>query len=209
MEMVREEQLFQSPPKAGAKGTPPHSLERRGATPSPERVYDAQRLWDKHQQMKRLIFLGWTNKQIAAALDCSAATVCNIRNSSMMKRELALMHAAADGDTLDVGKELARLAPKAVEVLQDILEDDEAPIVIKMRTASTVLDRTGHGPITKVAGQFQHTHFTAEDIEQIKRDALAAGRANGDIIDVQVGEGDPSRHTNGGNGDYAVVEGEL
>ena len=96
-------------------------------------------------------------------------------NSELMRRELELLRGARDSDVIDVAKQIKEMAPKALKVLENILEDELAPAPTKLATAKDVLDRGGYGASKHISFTGAMGHFTAQDIEEIKDRAKAQG----------------------------------
>jgi DNA-binding transcriptional MerR regulator len=175
-------QLFADPSRPGAKGKPP--CADKGSIPSEDRQYQAKHLWERHKIMKRMAVLGYSHKDIAETVGCTPQTVSNVLNSAMMKKEISLMQAALDNHTIDVAKEIQTMHPKALLVLNEILEDDDAPLSLRAKVAMDNLSRGGFSPV--VRGVFDHSyHFSAEEIEALKQDAIAAGWKAGSIVDAE------------------------
>jgi hypothetical protein len=78
-----------------------------------------------------------------------------------------------DLDAVDVSKEIRDLAPKAVRILDDLM-DSELPN-IKLGAAKDILDRAGHAAIKTIRTENLHAHFTAEEIADMKIRAKEVG----------------------------------
>lgn len=153
-----------------------------GRTPSDRgQAWQLTHLWEHHHTMKRLSILGWTPKEIANYLGMDVGSVRSCLNSEIMRREVALMRASLDKTAVDVAKKLQDMAVRSCDVLENILEDEEAPTAIRAKVALDVLSRAGHAPVTRVTGSIDHRHFTAEELQQIK---ARAEELKGEIIDV-------------------------
>lgn len=146
--------------------------------PLGERKYQVQRIQDNHQEMMRLMVLGWSNKDIAQHFGCSTALVCAVRNSEITRKRLNLMQAARTGAVLGATEKLKDAAPIAASILVDMMQEDEVPKMLKKQIAFGILDRTGHGPTTKVESKHMVGIYTMEDhMELMKRrnDAIEQG----------------------------------
>jgi DNA-binding transcriptional MerR regulator len=148
-----------------------------------DKITTYHRIREQHHTMKRMTLLGCPIKEIAATCECTERTVINVLNSPIMKRELELMRACLDKKAIDIAEEVQRLAPQAVVVLQEILEDDTAPIHLRARVAMDNLSRNGISPVMRGSLSINHT-LNGEEIDQIKRRAYEAGMRNGTLIDV-------------------------
>jgi len=134
--------------------------------------------------MLRLAFLGWNHKDIADKLGVTPVTVNNTVNSTLGQRKLAMLDDARDADSIDVAEKVAELAPKAVEIYKEILEEEEASLSLKKKTADTILkDILGHQAPKKVEGRFAHAHLGEEDINRIKERSRAAAAVAGVMIE--------------------------
>ena len=142
-----------------------------GAHPTGERKYQIEHMWNVHHEILRLSLTGMKGVDIARQLNISEATVSTTLNSEIAKRKMARLQGARDMDAVSVSKKIQELAPKAVEVLDKLL--DSQVEAIKFRTAADVLDRAGHGAVKKelnISG-----HLSKEDIDEIKNRAKEIG----------------------------------
>jgi hypothetical protein len=96
-------------------------------------------------------------------------------NSELIKRRLEVMRGARDAEALDLAVEIKRFAPEAFEMLQTIMRTSDSEknrIVIAM----DAMDRAGYAPPKVIEGRFLHAHFTAEEIEDMKKRAKESGQ---------------------------------
>jgi len=150
-----------------------------------EKTWNVQHIWDIHHEIKRRLLLGQKNVVIAAAVGCTPQTVSNTRNSPVIERELAIMRGARDAETVDIGKRILDLAPRALDNLEALLRDGklndkEASIGLIAKESNTILDRAGWAAPKKLQMESVTMHLTTEDIEAIKRRAIEVGA----VIDV-------------------------
>ena len=178
----QQEQQFKQPPRAG-NYNPESSRGRTGALPG-KQSYDAKHLWERHHQMKRMCIAGASHADIARATGTTCATVSKDLNSSLMKRELELARASLDTKALDIAAEIKRIHPKAIKVLEGILDDMNAPISLKAKVAMDNLSRGGFSPVVRGTLDVSHV-FSLEELDAIKSDAIAAGVRLGDIVDCE------------------------
>ena len=161
------------------------------------RRYNIQHLWDRHHEIKRMVFMGMTNEDIAQALGCHKQTVSITRNSPIVRAELDKMQAVADGQTIDIAIEIKNLAPKALRFIEsEVLDNPDASRGLRYKAAVDLLDRAGHVKPTKVMGEILHGHLTREDIEQAKQRAIEEGLKQGTVI-IQRADGSQVIGTNG------------
>lgn len=148
--------------------------------------FTLKNIQDIHHQIKRMLFLGMSNVQIANKLNVTPVMVTQIKNSPVIQQQLKLMHAAADKETLDLQAQIAEIAPKALENIKDVVEFGElrgeavkANTIIK--ESNNLLDRHMGKATQTIKGVHAHAHFTADDLKQLKEDARDAG---GDVINL-------------------------
>jgi hypothetical protein len=145
-------------------------------------------VWERHREIIRRLALGQKNTEIAKALGITTVSVSQVKNSPIVQEKLNTMLDKMDGVAVDVGKRIREMAPKALEVLENVLEDDEdtIPLSIKVKTAHDILDRAGHAAVKTVNANVLHGHFEAEDLAEIKELA----RNSGVVVDVSADEVD-------------------
>ena len=172
------------------------STSRRGRKPldrrrlqdgSPRRVPGVGEMTELHHEICRHVLLGMKNVDIAAKLHCTPQTVSNVRNSPIVKRRLRELQNARDCVAINFAAECQARASRAFEILDEALMDDtgEVPLQMRLKEANNLLDR-----VERVEGIGQrnlhlHAHLTADDIEQLKKRALDAGLACGQVVDIQ------------------------
>lgn len=152
-------------------------LKEDGRTVSRDvrKTYDIQKLWDSNREILRLIALGWKDREIAEKLNITPQTVSNTRNSTLGKRQLAIIRGARDAETFSVMKKVDELLPKAFKVYEEILES-EGISSLKKQTADTVVkDLAGHAAPTKV--DVRQSSVIMERIEIVKERANLAREA--------------------------------
>lgn len=140
------------------------------------RKYQIQKLWNLHHEICRLLLLGRTHREIADELHVTAVMVSYTANSELVKRQLEVMQGARDAEALDLSVEIKRFAPEAFETLQTILRDPNTHEKHKIAIAMDALDRAGYAPPKVIEGRFMHAHFTAEEIEDMKKRAKESGQ---------------------------------
>lgn len=168
------------------------------------KTWQVEQVWELHHEITRRIFLGQKNTVIAAAVGCDKQQVSNVRNSAIVQEQLRAMQLAATQDVVDVKRIINEIAPRAVEVLKEVMDDQRTPPATRVTAAKDLLDRAGHGAVQQV--QVAHGHFTAADLEAIKARAMQSTRINGlladddnEVIDItperQRAEGDTTLKT--------------
>ena len=157
----------------------------RMALPEMRRTFEVGKMWEIHHEITRLIFLGYKNEEIAERLGITPATVSYTRNSRVVKDKLELMKGARDAETIDLSIEIREKAPKALKLLENIINGEGqigeyASPSLKAKTAENWLDRAGF-PAQKAGNNMHiHAHFTAGEIDELKKRALESGM----VVDV-------------------------
>lgn len=146
------------------------------------RAYEVEQLWDVHHEIMRLSLIGLKRKDIAAQLGITEQMVGYTLRSSIVERQMDNMRASRDVQAVDISVEIKNLAPKAVEVLEDLL-DCELPN-IRLKAAADVLDRAGYAAVRTIRTDNVHVHFTPSEIEEIKKNAKEVGL----VIDIEANE---------------------
>ena len=172
-------------------------LDKRRRLPDvPKKSYEPTQMWDRYQEIARRILLGQKNVQIANDMDLAPETVSYIRNSDIVKAQLEKLQARADDSTVDITTRIKSLAPRALDVLEGMingrLDGESVPARLRAFHAEKLLDRAGHAPPKEVRSLSLHGHYTSEDIERIKERALSAARGSKMIVDDEIEEGNVS-----------------
>ncbi len=158
----------------------------RTVPPSDRRTFEVSKMWDIHHEISRLVLLGLKNTEIAERLGISEATVSYTRNSQVVKDKMELMQGARDCEVIDVMARIKAKLPKVLEVLEDVIDrkpDTVGSLVspsLTVATAERWLDRAGYPAQKPGANLHLHGHFTAQDIEDIKKRAKESGQ----VIDI-------------------------
>lgn len=146
--------------------------------------YHITQMWDVHHEIVRLALIGMKQVDIAAHLGCTPVMVSYTLKSPIVKRQMDLLQAARNTDAVDVAKEIKAMAPKALEVLKGLM-DSEMPNV-RLKAATDVLDRAGHGAIKMVQTANVHAFLTAEELDAMKKNAREVGLLVDSVIDLPV-----------------------
>lgn len=138
------------------------------------RKYNIKKLWELHANIAQSVALGKTNVEIGEELGITPQTVSNVRNSPIGKDKVEILVSAMDAETVDIGRRIREFAPKALELLENIIEGrvPGTSVALRAKYASQHLGRAGYGEITKVHSL--NATVTKDDIEQIKQRALQA-----------------------------------
>ena len=162
---------------------------RRVPEGQPRKSWQVTQMWELHNEIARRILLGQKNVVIAKALDCDPQTVSYVRNSPVVQEKIKLMSGAADANAVDVATRIKEMAPKALDVLEKILDnkDEKASIALQAKIAESVLDRAGHSAIRTIRSENLHAHLDKDDIEAIKQRALEKAREANIVVDIAEG----------------------
>ena len=133
-------------------------------------------MWDNHHEIARRLVLGQCNLDIAEAMGCTPQTVSNVKNSPVVKDKLSIMRAARDAGTVDLAREIADLAPLAIQRIKEVLESGavmgkEASASVILKEANGLLDREMGKAIQRVDTRGVHAHLSMEDLDRIKQRA--------------------------------------
>ena len=165
--------------------TAPREPDQRRNNGEDRKTFEVSEMWEMHHEIVRLLVMNLKPKEICDILGVSQAMVSYTRNSKVVKDHLAIMRSARDADTIDIARHIQKVTPKALQLLEDIIDDhgETLPMSLAAKTAESWVDRAGHGAIKtlKVAGAV--AHFTAEEIMNLKDAANEEARMAG-MIDV-------------------------
>lgn len=156
-----------------------------GRLPTGNRQYQITKVWDVHHEIMRLALLGMKSVDIAHTLDITPVTVSYTLNSSLVRRQLDIMRSARDVDAIEVSRRIQALAPEAVKVLEELME--EGVPAIRLGAAKDVLDRAGHAAVKTLRTENIHAYLSKEEIDDIKSRAREIGLCvQPDTVDISV-----------------------
>ena len=122
--------------------------------------------------------MGQKASSIAEEMGVSRAMVSYVRKSRVVQDRLDELKAERDSDSVDLARYIKQKAPQALRLLDKIIAGDiDAPTTVRAREANNWLDRAGYAPVRSIQAQHIHGHFTADEIEDLKRQAIANGFA--------------------------------
>jgi hypothetical protein len=154
---------------------------------SERRTFEVDKMWEIHREISRLLLLGFKNTEIAERLNVSPAMISYTRNSQVVKDQIGLMEGARDADIIDLSKEIRIKAPKALKLLEQIIDEEPGTIgelaspALKAQTAEKWLNRAGYPEQKQGNNMHLHAYYTAQDLEEIKKRA----RESGMVIEVE------------------------
>jgi hypothetical protein len=152
-------------------------------------------MWQKHHEIKRLMFLEFTPKRISEIIGCTPENICAITGSELFKRELAVMSAARDASSIEVSKHIQKIGSKGLRLLEDVVdgigEGKGADIGLRAKISMDMLDRRPESAkVRNIKGDVTHTHAVDNDtLDRIKgraREAQRIERVNGNVVDAEV-----------------------
>jgi hypothetical protein len=161
--------------------------------PDGERQYKIKEIWDAHQEIIRRLALGQSGADICRDLGVTAPMISYVRNSPLGQEALRKIHSLANEDVVNVSKRIRSITPKAVQVLEQILDDAIAVppnLPADKKTVSSVafgiLDRGGHAPVHKSISV--GVPVGNDTIEEIKNRARQAGIVIAEVNEREVEE---------------------
>lgn len=148
-----------------------------------ERKWQPRELSELHHHILRLHMLGYRQQEIANKMGCTLATVSNALNCNLGRFHTSLIRSELDGTAVEAAKRIRELAPKAVQLIEDIMADEAAPTSVRLRAAQDALDRAGLGAVKKVDMRTASVSLTKDDIEDLKSTAMERAKACGLIVE--------------------------
>ena len=149
-----------------------------------------RRLSGVHHEIKRRLFLGEKNKDIAAEVGIAPATVSIVKNSTLMQEQLAAMHGLVDVHFMKVAKRIRNKADECLDLLEKAIEGDidgeRIPIATRLKQANIMLDRAG---FVSMRDSQNFGGFSLEDIEVLKQRAVEMKQKDNSNVYEHVGEG--------------------
>lgn len=125
-------------------------------------------LWERQKEIARRLVAGHRQIDIARDYNMTPGRISIICNSPVFKKYLASLSTIREERAVDIGEKIREGATKGAELLVDILSNDNAHISLKAKVAMDLLDREGHGKVTKVQTEVTH-HLTGDRIAELKR----------------------------------------
>jgi transcriptional regulator with XRE-family HTH domain len=167
--------------------TMPYRSDQRFGPVLSKKNWQVGQLWDLHHEVIRMLLLGMKQTDIAAKLNITDCQVSKIKNSQVVQDRLSLMRASRDVQTIDISRDILEVAPRALKLLKNIVENEgegrQATIGLRSKVAESLLDRAGFGAVKKLQSENVHTFYDANEIERIKQRAmLASGEVEEAIV---------------------------
>ena len=126
-----------------------------------------------HREIARLTFDGYKPLEISQRMDLSYNHVTKIINDPMCKAYIAKMEDQANEDIIAQRKRLVSLNNKAIDTIDELIDDGEVSASVRANLSLKVLELNGFHPVKEV----NHNFFclTAEDKNLLKERAAASG----------------------------------
>jgi hypothetical protein len=155
---------------------------RRSSLPEGKKSFVVGEMYDRHHEIARRLLLGQKNTEIAEALNITAQSVSQVKNSPVVQDKLTLMKAARDCGAIDLAMEIASIAPIALGKIREAIElgsvnGQELSADSILKQSNTILDRHIGKPTQTINAHTTHTHLSLEDIERIKARAQSLSGA--------------------------------
>lgn len=152
------------------------SHARRGTfTGLPSRT-DEFKFREEYQEAIRLKALGCKTRDIARELNLSYHHVQQAISCPFGQRMLADLQGARNSSVMDIQSRIQGMCGDALDFIEGVLDGEiESTTGLKFKVVESVLDRAGHGKITKNLNLGLSGSLTADDIEQIKVHARESG----------------------------------
>ena len=163
-----------------------------GRLPTNNRKYQISRVWERHQEIARLIVSGFSNKAIAEQLNITPQTVSYTRNSHLVQEIMEDLGEARDEEVKSISLRIREMAPKALDLIEGSLggsiDGADVPLMQRLKDAHSILDRDGYKPITRVDSQHTSLTLTGEDIVKIKERAAELALQSKNLVEVEEAE---------------------
>lgn len=132
--------------------------------PEGNQRYAITKIWDSHQEIARMLALGFKPARIAQELGVTTQTVSNVRNNPLVAARLKQLQSLRDASVVDVRRQVMELVPDAIETIAGVMEDENSKNSDRLRAALGVLDHTlpkqSHSTSVEAV-------VTSEDIDKI------------------------------------------
>jgi len=166
--------------------TNPDRGDGRRVSGEKRKGWQVAEMWDRHHEIARRIVLGQNNQEISEALNVTPQQISNVRNSPVVKDKITVMRAARDAGTIELAKEIADLAPLAIQRVREAIESGtvlgkEVSAIGILKEANGLIDREIGKPTQRIDTRNVHGHFTLDDIERIKERARELAGSSGQM----------------------------
>lgn len=150
-------------------------LDRRSAAEVPMGLQagDLAKVREQHHVVARYVASGMQQTIIASLTGYTEAYVSVLLNNPAMQELIGYYRSNHINAAAAVGEKLKHVALKAVEKLEGQLDDDELGANELIQVAKLGLDRSGHGPSSKVVNETTHHLIDHAELARLNREARA------------------------------------
>lgn len=148
-------------------------LMAKGAAIAPMGAHagDLKRIRERHHHIARLSAQGMAQSLIAQITCMTQSRISTLLNTPAMQ-ELVAYYRASHGNASEViAERLRNVAEASVEKLETKLEQDELDANELIALAKLGLDRSGHGPQSKVHNITEHHLLDHAELQRLNREA--------------------------------------
>ncbi len=152
-------------------------------------MYAITHIQTRQRDIIRLHSLGLKNIQIAKKLGVSETNVSQVITSPLAQAEINKINKVKDEHTMDYKAHIESCIPKALDVLEDIIDNnlDGVSPSLRLKASEDILNMANIGPAKSSSVTNNTVIFNDEKIAEIKKRALQSGEAvQTRIIDVEV-----------------------
>jgi hypothetical protein len=127
----------------------------------------------QHKRIAQLHVAGVRSHVIAAEVEMAQTTVALILKDALCVAYMDTLQDKAETVVIDVRKRLANMNSAALDVIENLLTDEKAPLNLAHNAAKDVLDRTGFKAPDNI--NMIHTYMDKDEILAMKKRAVDAG----------------------------------
>ncbi len=162
---------------------PDPSIDHRRVETFEKRSFQASHMTDRYREIARRLSIGQKNVDIARDMNVTKEMVSYVKNSPRVQEHVDALQLASDEEVVNVTSRIKELCPAAVEVLKFGINDEETPLGMRIKASLAILDRAGHGPVSRVHSESFHAYLDGADIMRIKGVTLPG--VSMDVVDVK------------------------
>lgn len=168
-----------------------NNLLRRGRPPGSKNKTGAKKV--SNHTIINMAALGLPNTEIAKAVGLTPQRISQVKNSEFGIEKIESVNTAVYNQVVDtrieVQERISELAPKALDTVEEIMEDSSVSAATRLKAAVHVLGVAGHTVDRNVSLKALHASLPSETVQALLDNAMNAFRdANcpplPEIIDV-------------------------
>ncbi len=140
--------------------------------------YDIAQVTDHQEEIARLLALGRPTEEICNITGLTHQTISNVRNHPIIVEMIRALHDSRNAQASDITQQIADVAPDAIKLLKQVIQNDVLSPENKMATDPEITDqiRASLGLLKTITPRLNinlHKHLiTSESVEQIKQRAI-------------------------------------